>query len=380
MRSKKIIYFIRTSSPFLSQRRDVDYIIENLILNGYHVDLYDSKKKVLYKINTREIVDYALLPNLSSIKIYSFLSNILSLVYFTLKNRKKYNIVQLSYIQEEYLLFPRLIHSVGDKLILNLYGSDINLRNAIKNTFTKIYDLADAIVATNQSFIEKTDVFLKNKNILSKSKVIMLPQKHFSFYQDFTFENKIESKKRLNLPLDKIIISLGTSGIKNEQLEDLIQSISKNNQLDQFFFLVNISKNESSIDQMKNMIFSFLNPQQCILFESFVSYEDMSIVRHATDIFINTRKIDQLAVSMMESNLSYSYIISGSWLPYTDYKQSIKINEIDDISEVNSKINDFIKLNKNELSILLDQNKINVLKKYDSQVLQNWLDFYLNFK
>ena len=378
---KKIIFFIRTSSPFLTQRKDIDFIITNLIKEGYLVDLYDSKKKILMKINSEEIINYNLFKFKSPIKFFSLFTRIFSLIYFTLKNKGQYNIVQLSYIQEEYLLFPHLIKSVGKKLILNLYGSDINQRNFIKNYFTKIYDLADFVVATNKSFLENANSLIKKTDILSKSKILMLPQKQLELYADFTFENKNNSKQKLEIPSNKLTISLGTSGINNEQLTELIPIISSSKHFINLFFIINIAKNNSSVEQMKDFIFKYISPQNCYIIESYLSDEDMAIVRHSTDLFINVRKNDQLAASLIESNLSYTSIITGAWLPYEDYKQTIKVVEIDTLKEVNQKINEYLVLDQEILKKQLENNKQNASKKYDLHVLRDWIDFYaIQFK
>jgi hypothetical protein len=378
MKQNKIIFFIRTSAPFLTQRQDIDCIISNLINEGYQVDLYDSKKKMLMRVNSKELINYDIFNLKSTYKLLSIFSNIFCLIYFLLKNRRKYNIVHLCYIQEEYLLFPRLIKSIGNKLILILYGSDINQRNFIKNNFTRLYQFADSIIATNQSFLERANFIIKRVDILTKSKVLMFPQKQFKFYQDFNFENKYVSKSKLNFPLNKVIICLGTSGLDNEQLQELIPVLTSNVHFKDFYFIINISKNDSSLMEMKEFIYSHLPPENCYIIEKFLPYEDMAIVRHATDIFINTRKNDQLAASLIESNLSYSYIISGAWLPYDDYKKSIQIDEVDFIREINQKINDYLNLDKKNLKELLENNKINSSKKYDANVLDSWSEFYKN--
>ena len=371
---KNIIFFTRTSADFLSQRTDVNFIISNLIKNGYIVDIYDSKKMKLMKINSHKIINYSIFKSIN-FKPLLIILNLISLYTFLNKNKKTYNIVQLNYIQEEYLLLPKSFKNLGEKLILNLYGSDINIRNIVKRIFKKLYKYSDKIIATNQIFLQKANS-LVGVDLMNKAQVILLPQQQFGLYTNFNFENKIESKLKLNVPTTKKIISLGTNGLKNEQLNLLIPEVSKLNNIENYFFIINIARNESSNQDIKKFIFKYLKSENCLIIENYLSYEEMSIVRHATDIFINTRKNDQLAASMMESNLSYSYVITGQWLPYGDYTNLIDVKLINDISEVKEMIYEIQNTKIDHIIKTLEKNKINARLKYDYNVIDEWMEFY----
>ncbi len=377
----KVLIFARSNSPFKTVRRDHDYIISNLISSGYSVDIYDPKQRILMDLDAKKIHSYNLFPVFFyKLKINIFL-NFLSLIYFCIKNKKKYNVVQINYLREEYLVIPQLINNLSDKLVICLFGSDINQRTFIKNKFTKIYDKADAIIASSLNFAKTANSYVKNDVILDKLHVLLLPQDHFKFYRDFTFENKKESKKKLNYPLDKIIVVLGTNSTENEQHEKMFEEVKKIPDISRFHFVINLSNHLNTVLDRERKIEELLKTEFKTISYSinirFLSYEEMALLRHATDIFVNMRKIDQLALSLMESNLGFANVITGKWLPYNDYTSDVKTTLINSIDELSSAINTIANSLQTEDNLLtLNQNRMKVIEKYDNNVINDWLNFY----
>ena len=375
----KILILARSNNPYKTVRRDYDYIISNLIELGYSVDIYDPKQRILMKINTKETVSYNLLPAVFyKIKLNIFL-NLLSLIYFSIKNKQKYSIVQINYLREEYLVIPSLIRNIGGKLVISLFGSDINKRSFIKNNFNRIFTLANKVIVTNLNFGKIVDSYIKNKPVSPKMKQLMLPQDHFIYYTPFTFANKIESKQTMNYPIDKTIVAIGTNSTENEQHELIIDQIKELTNYSNYYFIFNLSNRYNILNDREKKLIQYIKdtlPNDSYkIHTEFLSYEDMALVRHATDIFVNMRKIDQLAASMLESNLAYSYVITGNWLPYEDYVQSVDTKLISNVSELNKAI-ESINLQEGELQEKLTKNKQTVLEKYDNDVLSTWLEMY----
>lgn len=376
---EKILILARSNSPFKTVRRDYDFIIENLIKLGYSVDIYDPKQRILMNINKKQSTDYSLFPKFTyRLKLNIFL-NFFSLIYFGIKNKRAYNIVQINYLREEYLVIPNIIAGLGDTLIISLFGSDINKRSFIKNHFTKIFELAEKIIVTNLKFGQIADSYVKNSSISTKIYQLMLPQDHFKFYREFTYENKIESKKTLKLPVNKTIVAIGTNSTENEQHEKILNEITQLKNIDNYFFIFNLSNRYNKLNErekkLKNLIEKTLPSNAYIIYTEFLSYEEMALVRHATDIFVNLRLIDQLAASMLESNLAFSLVITGNWLPYKDYTDSVYTILLQNSNELTNALNVF-ELNKLELIDKLKSNKETVLSKYDNNVLNDWLSMY----
>lgn len=376
---KKILFLVRSTNPFKTQRRDTDYIISELIKKGYEVDIYDPNQKLLYKLKEKETISYNIFPKaFFKSKLYILL-NLLCLIRFALKNKNKYDIVQINYIRDEYLLMPRIIKNMGKSLVLFLFGSDVNNRNFFKNNFKKIYSLASEIIVTNLDFGNHTNEIVGLDIVKNKLNIMMLPQDHFKFYRNFTYENKIDSKKKLNFPTDKIILTIGTNSTPNEQHEKIFEELKKLENKELYHFVLNISNRFNTITDreefLKNEFEKHFRDTSYTINQNFLSFEEVATIRHATDIFINLRRIDQLAASMLESNIAYSHVLTGSWLPYNDYIQSVNVEIIDTFKELKVNIEDLSARLPESKSALI-QNKKNVLSKYDNNVITEWANFY----
>jgi hypothetical protein len=378
----KILFLVRSISQFKTQRRDIDFIIENLIKNGFEVHIYDPKQKLLMDINNKLIIDYSIFPKiLNKTKLY-YLLNFLVLIKFSIKNKGKYDIVQINYVREEYLILPNLINKLGKKLVITLFGTDINKRSFIKNNFTKLYKLANEIICTNISFGEKANQYVKGNIILNKINVFSFPQDHFSYYRNFQYDDKIKAKIKMKIPIDKICVIIGANSTSNEQHEKIINQLKSINKYSQYYFVFPLSNRLGKKNDREKMLEEYikeklLNFNYKIIFD-FISYEDMAQLRLASDIYLNLRLKDQFAATMLESNLSYTNIITGSWLPYEDYSRKVKLNFIDTIENLNDQIEKITTINQNEIKINLKNNREAVILNYDNNIIEKWMNFYSN--
>lgn len=377
---KRILFLVRSTSPYKTQRRDFDFIISNLIAKGYSIDIYDPKQKLLMQVNDKITVDYNVFPKWLYFSKMYLLLNFLILWRFLLKNKNNYDIVQVNYVREEYLLLPFLVNNVGGKLSLTLFGSDINQRNFIKKRFTKIYQLADSIIVTNPSFGETANNYVGNNIVSSKLKVLMLPQDHFMYYKHFDYSQKSEAKLKLNYPLDKTLVIMGTNSTENEQHEKIIFEIKKIKNPNDYFFVFPLANRFNKINEREKKIQVLIDQElkdyNIDVILKFISYEDMADLRLASDVFVNLRISDQFAASMLESNLAYCQVITGKWLPYNDYMSKVRIKSINNFEELNEAIEEVVNANRKTLVENLEFNKQAVLKHYDSTVLNSWMEYY----
>jgi hypothetical protein len=377
---KKILFFVRSAYPYKTQRRDFDFIISNLITNGYQIDIYDPKQKLLMQVNDKITIDYNIFPKFLYFSKTYIPLNFLVLWRFLIKNKNKYDIVQVNYVREEYLLLPNLVKNVGAKLSLSLFGSDINDRNFIKNNFKKIYYLADSIVVTNPIFGEKIKKYIGNNITQGKISVLFLPQDHFIYYHPFSHSLKLAGKIKLNYPKDKTIVLIGTNSSPNEQHEKMIDEIKNISNPDDYLFIFLLTNIYDKIDvyvkNVQSLIEQKLKYFNVITLLKFMSYEEMAHLRLASDIYVNLRERDQLAAAMLESNLAYCHVITGDWLPYNDYLSKVKATIISDFSQLNGAIVKIVNNNSKTSIEHLEFNRQAVIRHYDTDVLNSWINYY----
>lgn len=377
----KILFLVKSLDEFRTQRKDVDYIIENLILRGYEVEIYDPMQRLHMKLNSKEKISFNMFPHwINRVKLLAFLINIICLILFFGKNKSKYKIIQINFLREEYLLIPKIISKSTDKLVITLFGSDINNRTFLKMVFKRIHYLADEITVSNPAFGESYLKLLNSASIREKLNVLVFPQVQFKYYKKHQIPYKQIAKKKLGIPLNKTAIIIGTNSTKNEQHERIIEQIKT---LDKSYNLIFIfpltnrfgvtSEREKKLIQLINDNF---NNSEVLIINEFISYEKMAELRFASDILINLRLKDQFAASMLESNLSYTDIITGSWLPYAEYKKSTKIYSIGHIDELNNMIVNVLNKHKTKDVAHLELNRKSTVENYYTRALSDWLKFY----
>jgi hypothetical protein len=375
----KILFLVRSVSPFISNRRDVDFIITNLIGRGHQVDVYDPKQNKLIKVNKSSETSLKIFPNWCYIKKVSLLLNFIGLIFFCIQKKGKYDIVQINYLRTEYLIIPTLISKMGSRLFIFLYGSDVNKKSFTKKHFSKIFKYAHQVIVCNYKLINSIPKKnLLKHDILNKTKVLFLPMEHFSLYTIKEIQDKEESKKRLQLPEKKSIIIVGVSGIENEQHELIIEQLKKLENLENYFFIFPMSNrlgaNSGRIKDIKNQIEQKLISDNTLVIPDYISFEKMAEFRMASDILLNFRKIDQLTAAMIESNLAFCQVITASWLPYEDYIKQMNISVVYTFEEINKTI--VYISNDPQLNQKLIHNKKEAERKYKIDVINDWLMLY----
>jgi len=375
---KNILFLVRSVPPFYSNRKDIDDIIFSLISKGNRVDIYDTKRKIHISVNDKIETDYNFWPKWLFVgKTYLGL-NFFVLIYFCLKNQRRYDFVQINYCREEFQLIPGLIKGLGKKLYIFFYGSDLNDRNFIKNNFKKLFCIADKLIATNKSIFKILDKYLDKGIIEEKKTVIFLPQDHFKLYEPFNFGDKIIFKRELGLPDNKVIIMVGNNGTENEQHEKMIAQLANLLNPENYFFVFLFSDRLDTSGVRLNKVASLakekLGERNFRVIPDFVSHKEIAALRMSSDIFLHLRKIDMLAASMFESNMAYCQIITGDWLPYEYYLEKVKVEVISDFSQINICIDKV--LSDENLIEKLNHNREVVLKDYHYSVLEDWMKFY----
>lgn len=375
---KSILFLVRSVKPFYSNRKDVDDIILKLIEKGHHVEIYDTKEKFLLNVNSNSKTSFNFFPKWLFVGKSYLLLNFLVLVRFCLKNQGKYDFVQINYCREEFQLIPNLIKGLGKKLYIFFYGSDLNLRNFIKNNFNRLFYISEKFIVTNRYNYKILDKYLDKERVKGKKNEIFLPQEHFKLYEPLTINDKINFKSELELPEKKTIIMVGNNGTENEQHEAMILQLHQIRNIGSYFFVFpfanRLDTTGDRIEKIKILASEKLGEENCRFIPDFISHQKMAAYRMSSDIFLHLRRIDMLAVSMFESNMAYCQIITGDWLPYQYYLEKVKIEVVSDFSQINSTIEKV--LNDPELPIKLKHNREIVLRDYHYNVLDKWIRLY----
>tara|TARA_B100000508_G_scaffold118450_1_gene98507 strand:+ start:14816 stop:15949 length:1134 start_codon:yes stop_codon:yes gene_type:complete len=375
---KKILFLGRVAGVYKTNRADLDFIADELINEGHELHIYDPKYNILKNLSNNHIRKVGFLKNIKKPRSIQRLISFMNLIFFCIKFKGAYDIVQINYVREEYLVIPRLVSKLGKEFKVFIYGDDLNLRNWIKNKFTKLYYVSDEIILTNKLIFEKNrNYFSKPDSLEKKMKYIYLPQVQLKNYEHFKYQDKIKAKDKMGLKGQKVVLC-GISSHPNEQHDKIIEGISNlNNQLN-YHFLFPLSTREADnsewIAQIKLMAEKNLDPKSYTYIEGYKTIEEVAQYRLASDIMINLRKRDQLNAALIESNYSFCQIICGSWLPYDDYWSEFRTEKIDDHLNLAEKIEFIFK--DDELEQKLKYNREKAEDNYSYRVVDKWLKLY----
>ena len=104
----------------------------------------------------------------------------------------------------------------------------------------------------------------------------------------------------------------------------------------------------------------------------------MMIFQKELIIFFNLRKNEMLIASMLESFLTYTEVITGSWLPYTNLKNlDVCFESVNSINEINSILLKVIKFSIVDRINILEKNRIIIQKEFSFENdLNNWIEIY----
>lgn len=331
---KRILYLVKINEENTDVlRRDVGYIRKSLINQGHRVDVYDFKRR-LYLSEDRVEEQRTSLKHLFLGKL-GLLYNFFVFIRFMKAIRGKYDVVHIFSVRDEYLLVPGLLRKSAPKLIVSFYGSDVNYRNTIKNTFRRLYRLIDVASAANESFRNKVLETINIPGLAEKTHVLLLPQDHLDLYEGLDWEDKAKKKKELGISEDQVVIVVGSCIHLNEQHEPIVAAMKKLPNPEKYTLIFPFSSKweDNSVlqEQMQELIKTELADFTTIIIPDYISHEQMRDIRFASDVFLNLRKHDQFNASMIECNYSLTEIITGSWLPYSDYLMKMEITVIDEI-------------------------------------------------
>ena len=294
--------------------------------------------------------------------------------YFIKKHTKKADIIDIHFVEP---LYSKYIHCFNQKVICSLFGSDLFRTSKKQKTQQKpLLEKANRIVLS-----ENMIPYFEKHFHPSPTKYI------FNQYGSNRLDSILELKKttngqlakrQLGLAEDKIIVTCGYNGKKEQQHIKIITAISKLEINDkskiQLVFPMTYGQELAYIDTLHSLL------KKCEidfkLFTERLRDEDLSYLRIASDITINTQTTDALASSIKEAMVAGDIMLIGKWLPYEIYSNlGVFYSEIDftNLTEVTHKVLSDLETSKNK-----SKKNSEIIRKFASweTLIPNWVQTY----
>lgn len=375
-----IVTSIKNSYPY------VDELSNQLIEKGIEVELFDMFDMYTVKfVNDKECISYHVEPLLlRKICAVRYLGTILRLFfykfYFLIKPLKCDHI-SIHYALHFYSFFIFSLKKMSNFVSICIWGSDFyRISDKKRNKMNKLFDKCDSIIISNPKMSSEFSNYYENR-FLQKIRNVGFGIGKLDLIENVsTIFSKRDLKNSLNLPEDKLIITIGYNGLEAQQHLLVLEALTKIPKylLNDLFIIIPFGYGGNKT--YKNSIINKIEDLgvQYIIFDSFISDEDVAKIRICTDFVINAQTTDAASASLQEHLYSGNILLAGNWLPY-DYFLDIGIKLWTfEKSELNEKIKDIlVNFSSYSNQVVNNREYIKNLSSWNSRIVQ-WINVFEN--
>lgn len=291
---------------------------------------------------------------------------------------EKYDIIHIHFLTPFYGLLAEQIRKKCDKIIVTIWGSDYyRTTQEEKQVQKNIFEIADNINFGNENTLSNFNDYY-NKVYSNKLSICRFGLIQLEYIKDSINDDKTKLKELLSLPKDSIIITCGYNASPAQNHLSIIDSIRKvKKQLPaNCYFLFPMTYGDSNlvISVREKLIKSGINYK---IYDEFLSEEDTAKLRVVSDIMIQVQTTDQLSGSMQEYLYADNVVITGSWLPYSVFKNNgVYFLEVDKVEEVGKKLTYSVRsLHKLKNKCSKNEDIIWNMTSWE-RAINNWINVY----
>lgn len=264
--------------------------------------------------------------------------------YRDLSRNNNYDIVNIHFVKHYMKYVMKYIKRMSNKIVISPWGSDIlrvNDPKVIRN-LNKVCESADFITASPTGNIGK--VMIEKMSCDSNK---MHPLAWGSETIDYLNEHHIttdEAKHRFGLD-GRYVITCGYNGFDAQRHEIIIKAINEiRGQLPSNLTLLFPCTYGASerirkqyVDGLKDLCATL--PLDTLFIEDYLSVEELSYLRWATDMFVHIQPTDAGSSSVQEYVLCGKKVVHGAWVSYPHLEQYkplfyFPVNDLDHFGEV----------------------------------------------
>lgn len=292
----------------------------------------------------------------------------------------QYDFIHFHFISvDSYFLVEQFRKIKKTKIILSIWGSDMyRLNPASESKFINTCKKADIITFTNQ----KTSASFKSKYAWKHDNLDLC---RFGLAPLETLKKllvtKSECKSNLNWNNNKLAITIGYNLDPAQQHLEILEQF-ENEKIKVFAnkILLILPLTYGGSTKYKNQLLDKLNqlPFEYIVYDTFLSDEQVAQIRKASDIMVQLQTTDQFSGSMQEHLFTNNIVITGDWLPYETMKEHgawfIEINKIEELVFLMPDIIENYK--KHEEKTVNNPKAIAELSSWEKNI-NDWVELYI---
>ncbi len=241
-------------------------------------------------------------------------------------NIKHFEIINIHYLSTKKAIITNLLPK-KNKIIISFWGSDLFRQDGVCNYFWTLKSLNRADIIQISS-VEMEQTILIKYGFHLKPKI-----KYAKFLPDYKLINLIEEfrnndlkinkfKKKHNIPPHSTCICIGNNGSIGNQHIKTLEAIKNIPQIQDCTILLPLTYGLNK--EYENTIDHYIkeNSLNIICFKTFLTWEDLAILRISSDIFITMQITDAMSDTLSETLFAGNICITGAWLPYSSFRES----------------------------------------------------------
>lgn len=288
-------------------------------LKGLGVRGFDSQKVL------RENFCSFLRIKLRCGKVASALKGIIEKAYvFFIKTFKFYDIIHINYVDLWALKLATRLKKKNTKLIATYWGSDL-MR-------TSDEELKDRWKYLNHFEVITTDsIDLENrfKEIYGTDTKFSKSMPRICFGSEIAenIDEQFKCKRQISdieIPEDKLIISIGYNAGKAQQHKKVIEALSKlSDELKNSIIVILQMTYQQPLDNYVEEVLEYSKKAgfDTLQFTGYLSAKEVAQIRVVTDIFINAQTTDAFCSTIKEYMYAGTELVNAKWLEYKEMEE-----------------------------------------------------------
>lgn len=258
----------------------------------------------------------------------------------------RFDVIQMLWIEPDAAFFHKLFRKKAKRLLLYIGGSDFYRASDSERAFKReLIMCADGVTAETKDTLRDFRAYY-GEELTEKTSILPYGVEVLEYIQSGTIENRDNLKKKLGIPLDKVVVTCGHNAGPAHQHNEIIDALEKlpvsiKERIVCVFPMTYPSGQEEYIASIQ----SRLNESSLtyVLLTRFMNFEEMGHYALGSDIMIHVQTTDELSGTMLEELYAGSVVIAGRWLPYQCLHDSgVFLEEVDEVSGLTKKLTEIV--------------------------------------
>ncbi|WP_374174034.1 hypothetical protein [Flavobacterium tructae] len=373
-----IVTFYKGSFPFIDEllseleKKGIEAYVFDMI-EMYTLRIVDGEKHFEYHVDNKIITKVVKLRIVGTFVRYLFYKN-----YFR-KNDFVADHTNIHYVLPLYSMFIDYFKKKSKSVSTVVWGSDfLRVSNSKRDMMKPIFEKSDSILIPNTELAFSVGDYY---NCAAKIKSVGFGIGKLDRIKELIeSDDKEKFKSDLDIPNDKLIVTVGYNGLKEQQHELILNAFENiDPKIKSNLFIIlpfgyggNAEYKKYLVNKLGKLEISYK------VYDTFITDVDVSKIRICTDLVINAQISDGSSASLQEHLYAKNVLLVGEWLQYKHFSDAgiefWKFDEQNLFNQLNYILDNFENCKK---SVQNNDKVIHAMSSWNSRINQ-WINVFEN--